>query len=151
MRVSFLGNRSELPESMQRQMYDCEEKTKDNKGLHLLMCINYSGRSDITKATREIAEKVRKGVLAVEDINEKTLEEHMETNGIEFPDPDLLIRTSGELRVSNYMLWQLAYTELLFVEKLFPDFNDMDLVQALRSFQERRGKDVTGDTYTDAS
>ncbi|KAG8366764.1 hypothetical protein BUALT_Bualt16G0001600 [Buddleja alternifolia] len=137
MRVSFLGNRSRLPKSLQH-LISCveEEEAKDNKGMRLVIGMNYSGRYDITEATQKIARKVKDGVLGVEDINESLLEQHLETNGIS--NPDLLIRTSGELRVSNYMLWQLAYTELLFLNKLFPDFNEADLVEALAAFQQRR-------------
>ncbi|KAG8366765.1 hypothetical protein BUALT_Bualt16G0001700 [Buddleja alternifolia] len=108
VRIKIVGNRSGLPESLEKL------------------------------ATKRIARKIKDGALEVEDIDERLLEQHLETNGIEFSNPDLLIRTSGELRLSNYMLWQLAYTELLFLNKLFPDFNEVDLVEALAAFQQRQ-------------
>ncbi|PIN20768.1 cis-prenyltransferase [Handroanthus impetiginosus] len=138
VRLSIIGNRSRLPRSLQNQISRCEEVAKSNEGTRLIVALNYSGRYDITQATKNIAIKVQNGVLQVEDINEILFEQHLETNGIEFPNPDLLIRTSGEWRVSNFMLWQLAYTELLFVNKLFPDFNEADLVDALTAFQRRQ-------------
>ncbi|PIN19535.1 cis-prenyltransferase [Handroanthus impetiginosus] len=138
LRVSILGNRSQLPESLQNLASSSEELAKSNKGMRLVVACNYSGRYDITQATKNIADKVRNGVLQVEDINESVFEQHLQTNGIEFPNPDLLIRTSGELRVSNFMLWQLAYTELLFFDKMFPDFDEADLVEGLAAFQRRQ-------------
>ncbi|PIN20773.1 cis-prenyltransferase [Handroanthus impetiginosus] len=138
MRLSVVGNRSQLPESLQNLASSSEELAKSNRGMRLILALNYSGRYDITQATKNIAAKVRNGVLQVEDINESLIEQHLKTNRIEFPNPDLLIRTNGELRVSNFMLWQLAYTELLFVDKLFPDFNEADLIDALAAFQRRQ-------------
>ncbi|KAL7094993.1 hypothetical protein ACP275_11G139300 [Erythranthe tilingii] len=110
--------------------------------MDMVTALNYSGRYDITEATKQIARKVKDGVLgSVEDIDETLIEKHLQTNVIEessFRNPDLLIRTSGELRLSNFMLWQSAYTELIFVDKLFPDFNEADLVEALTLFQKRQ-------------
>ncbi|KAG8387490.1 hypothetical protein BUALT_Bualt02G0026600 [Buddleja alternifolia] len=136
-RVSFMGDRSKLPESLVEKMNIAEEKTKANKGLHIIIGLNYSGRYDIMQATRSIVSKVKDGILQIEDINEKLISEEMETNCAEFPVPDLLIRTSGEQRISNFMLWQLAYTELYFAEKKFPEFEEEDYVEALISFQKR--------------
>ncbi|PIN20772.1 cis-prenyltransferase [Handroanthus impetiginosus] len=139
VRTTVLGNTSQLPQSLQNQISSAQERAKSNKGpARLIVALNYSGRYDITQATKKIATKVKDGVLQVEDINENLFEQHLDTNGIEFPNPDLLIRTSGDLRVSNFMLWQLAYTELLFVDKLFPDFNEADLIDALATFQRRQ-------------
>ncbi|WMV56498.1 hypothetical protein MTR67_049883 [Solanum verrucosum] len=116
-----------------------EESTKDNTGLHFVAALNYAGRYDITQATKKIASKVKDGVIQLEDINDKLIDEELETNKIlEYPNPDLLIRTSGELRISNYMLWQLAYSEFYFVDKLFPQLDEDDFVAALRSFQQRQ-------------
>ncbi|KAH6800914.1 Undecaprenyl pyrophosphate synthetase family protein [Perilla frutescens var. hirtella] len=138
VRISFVGNREQLPESLQKLMWDVEERTKENKKMQLVMAMNYSGRYDITEATKRIARKVRDGVLEVEEIDEGVMEKHLETNGVEFPNPDLLIRSSGELRVSNFMLWQLAYTEMFFTNKMFPEFDDTDLIQAFTAFQKRQ-------------
>ncbi|PIN20766.1 cis-prenyltransferase [Handroanthus impetiginosus] len=138
MRLSVVGNRSQLPESLQNLLSSSEEFAKSNRGMRLILALNYSGRYDITQATKNIAAKVRNGVLQVEDINESLFEQHLQTNGIDFPNPDMLIRTSGELRMSNFMLWQLAYTELLFFDKMFPDFDEADLVEGLTAFQRRQ-------------
>ncbi|PIN20771.1 Dimethylallylcistransferase [Handroanthus impetiginosus] len=138
LRISVLGNRSQLPESLQNPISSSEELAKSNKGMRLIVACNYSGRYDITQATKSIATKVRNRVLQVEDINESLFKQHLQTNEIQFPKPDLLIRTSSELRVSNFMLWQLAYTELLFFDKLFPDFDEADLVEGLTAFQRRQ-------------
>ncbi|GFQ00810.1 dehydrodolichyl diphosphate synthase 2 [Phtheirospermum japonicum] len=122
VRVSVMGNKSRIPESLQKLVYSVQDRSKANKGVHLVIAIDYSGRYDITQANKKIAKKVKDGVLQVEDIDDTLFEQHLETSGIELSNPDLMIRTSGELRVSNFMLWQLAYSELFFVDKLFPDF-----------------------------
>ncbi|KAL3321366.1 hypothetical protein AABB24_019598 [Solanum stoloniferum] len=139
MKMSFIGDRSNLPDSMKEMLRLAEESTKDNTGLHFVAALNYGGRYDITQATKKIASKVKDGVIQLEDINDKLIDQELETNKIiEYPNPDLLIRTSGELRISNYMLWQLAYSELYFVDKLFPQLDEDDFVAALRSFQQRQ-------------
>ncbi|KAL7094992.1 hypothetical protein ACP275_11G139300 [Erythranthe tilingii] len=142
MRVSVVGNVGGLRPSLQSLITSSSERSKDNKGMDMVTALNYSGRYDITEATKQIARKVKDGVLgSVEDIDETLIEKHLQTNVIEessFRNPDLLIRTSGELRLSNFMLWQSAYTELIFVDKLFPDFNEADLVEALTLFQKRQ-------------
>ncbi|KAL3829469.1 hypothetical protein ACJIZ3_018271 [Penstemon smallii] len=137
IRVSVMGDKSKLPQSLQSLIFFAEEYTKANKGMHIVVAVNYGGRYDIIAASKKIATKVRDGVLQVEEINEAIFEQHLGTNGLEFPNPDLLIRTSGESRVSNFMLWQLAYSELYFANKLFPDFGEDDFVEALRVFQKR--------------
>lgn len=114
-----------------------EDVTKNNSGLHIIGALNYSGRYDITQACKSVANKVKDGLLQPEDINESTFEQELETKCTEFPFPDLLIRTSGEHRISNFMLWQMAYTELFFADKLFPDFHEEDFIEALKSFQKR--------------
>ncbi|XP_055831106.1 putative receptor-like protein kinase At3g47110 [Solanum dulcamara] len=106
-------------------------------GLHVMIAINYSGRHDILRATKRIASKVNNGHLAVQDIDQGLFEQELETRCAQFPESDLLIRTSGEQRVSNFMLWQLAYTELYFAKKLFPDMEEVDFIEALMSFQPR--------------
>ncbi|GFQ00809.1 dehydrodolichyl diphosphate synthase 2 [Phtheirospermum japonicum] len=137
VRVSFIGKKRRIPESLQKLAYSAQERSKANQGVHLIIAMDYSGRYDIAQATKKIAKKVKDGILQVDEIDDTLFEQHLETNGVNFPNPDLLIRTSGELRVSNFMLWQLAYTELLFVDKLFPDFDETDLIEALTAFQKR--------------
>ncbi|KAK4441294.1 Dehydrodolichyl diphosphate synthase 2 [Sesamum alatum] len=116
-----------------------EEKTKCNKGLHLIIAMNYSGRYDILQATRRIARKFKDGIIVgdEDEIDENVMENELQTNCAEFPCPDLVIRTSGEQRLSNFMLWQLAYSELFFSNKNFPDFSEQDYVDALVWFQKR--------------
>lgn len=138
MQVSYIGNKRRLSERLQKKLCASEEHGKTNTGMHLLFGLDYSGQYDIIEATKKIANKVKNGVFQEEDINPTLFEKHLETNKIPFPNPDLMIRTSGELRLSNFMLWQLAYTELFFSNKMFPDFDDADLVQALIEFQRRK-------------
>ncbi|KAH0733718.1 hypothetical protein KY285_009425 [Solanum tuberosum] len=139
MKMSIIGDRSNLPNSLKEMLRLAEETTKDNTGIHFVAALNYGGRYDITQATKKIASKVKDGVVQLEDINDKLIDQELETNKIlEYPNPDLLIRTSGELRISNYMLWQLAYSEFYFVDKLFPQLDEDDFVAALRSFQQRQ-------------
>ncbi|THG10998.1 hypothetical protein TEA_011359 [Camellia sinensis var. sinensis] len=115
-----------------------EESTKANTQFHIIAALSYGGQQDITQACKKAAGKVKGGLIQVEDINNNLIEEGLETNCTEYPNPDLLIRTSGEIRISNFMLWQLAYTEMLFVDKLWPDFEESDFVEALRFFQQRQ-------------
>ncbi|KAL0437034.1 UNVERIFIED_CONTAM: Dehydrodolichyl diphosphate synthase 2 [Sesamum radiatum] len=137
-RISCIGDRSRLPECLREVIISVEEKTKCNNGVHLIVAINYSGRYDILQATRRIAGKVKDGIVGHEDeIDENVMDEELQTNCAEFPCPDLVIRTSGEQRLSNFMLWQLAYSELFFSHKNFPDFNEQDYAEALVWFQRR--------------
>lgn len=138
VRVFFIGDKSLLSKPLQKAFTVLEEKTKSNSGLHVMIAINYSGRHDILRATKSIASKVNNGHLAAKDIDERLFEQALETHCVEFPEPDLLIRTSGEQRVSNFMLWQLAYSELYFANKLFPDMEEVDFIEALMSFQQRQ-------------
>ncbi|CAA2982754.1 dehydrodolichyl diphosphate synthase 2-like [Olea europaea subsp. europaea] len=137
VRISVIGDKSKLPKSLQESIATAEDTTRGNIGLHLMMALNYSGRYDIMKASRSIASKVKDGFLQVEDINETLFQNELETKCVEFPNPDLLIRTSGEQRISNFFLWQLAYSEVYFPEKKFPDFEEKDFIEALSSFQKR--------------
>ncbi|KAI7981338.1 Dehydrodolichyl diphosphate synthase 2 [Camellia lanceoleosa] len=138
VRVSMIGDKSKLPKIIQNIACELEESTKANTQFHIIAALNYGGQQDITQACKKVAGKVKEGLIQVEDINNNLIEEELETNCTEYPNPDLLIRTSGEIRVSNFMLWQLAYTEMLFVDKLWPDFEESDFVEALRSFQQRQ-------------
>ncbi|MCD7465223.1 Dehydrodolichyl diphosphate synthase [Datura stramonium] len=136
-RVSIIGDRSILSKSLCEALTLVEEKTKTNSGLHVMVAINYGGRHDIIQATKRIASKVNNGLIKVNDIDQNLFEQELETHCVEFPHPDLLIRTSGEQRISNFMLWQLAYTELYFAKKKFPDMEEADFVEAFMSFQPR--------------
>ncbi|XP_075097292.1 dehydrodolichyl diphosphate synthase 2 isoform X1 [Nicotiana tabacum] len=138
MKMSVIGDKSNLPNSLKEAINHAEETTKDNTGLHFVAALNYGGRYDIIQATKKIAAKVKDGVIQLEDINDKLIDTELETKYLEYPNPDLLIRTSGELRISNYMLWQLAYSEFCFVDKFFPELDEADFVAALRSFQRRQ-------------
>lgn len=138
IRISIIGDKSKLPTSLQELIANVEESTKNNSRLQLVVAVSYSGQYDVVQACRNIALKVKDGVLTPEDINESLIEEELETNCTHFPHPDLLIRTSGELRISNFFLWQLAYTELFFTQSLWPDFGEFEFLEALRAFQSRQ-------------
>lgn len=135
VRLNAIGDISGLPKKCRNELKDTIKETADNKGLLLTLALNYSGRWDIINATREYAKAVKEGREYTENITEDILSEYMVTKGI--PDPELLIRTSGELRISNFLLWQLAYTELYFTEVLWPDFRKNHLKEALESYQKR--------------
>ncbi|KAL1539881.1 ditrans,polycis-polyprenyl diphosphate synthase [Salvia divinorum] len=140
---SMIGNKSRLPVSLQSSISWAEETSKGNKGMNLVMAANYSGRDDVVQATKKISSKVERGVLRAADIDQTMFEQELMTNTLESPNPDLLIRTNGELGISGFLLWQLAYTEFYFVDKLFPDFGEDDLRQALASYgcrQRRYGQ-----------
>ncbi|KAM7256363.1 hypothetical protein ACFE04_012104 [Oxalis oulophora] len=138
IRISVIGDSSKLAPSLQNLITYAEEKTKNNSKLQLIVAVSYSGKYDVVQACRSIAAKAKDGLIEVSDINESLIEQELETNCTEHPYPDLMIRTSGELRVSNFLLWQLAYTELFFSEPLWPDFGKEEFVEALRSYQLRK-------------
>ncbi|KAK4856565.1 hypothetical protein QYF36_018788 [Acer negundo] len=138
IRVSVIGDSSKLPKSLQEVIHEAEESTKENSKLHLILAISYGGKHDIAQACKSIARKAKEGVIELEDIDESLIEQELETKCTEYPYPDLLIRTSGELRVSNFLLWQLAYTEFFFAQKHWPDFGEDEFVEALTSFQQRQ-------------
>ncbi|XP_058101182.1 cis-prenyltransferase 4, chloroplastic-like isoform X1 [Magnolia sinica] len=138
IRLCVIGDSSKLPKSLQMLINEAEEMTKNNTRLDLMVAVSYSGRDDIVQACQKIAYKVKDGLLEPGDITELLIEQELETNAVDFPFPDLLIRTSGELRVSNFLLWQLAYTELFFTGSLWPDFGEAEYVQALQSYQDRQ-------------
>ncbi|KAL9238695.1 hypothetical protein vseg_013084 [Gypsophila vaccaria] len=152
IRISIIGDSSKLPTSLQKLISEAEETTKHNTRLQLIVAASYSGKYDIIQACRNIAQKAKDGHVAVEDIDEELIEQELETNCTEYPYPDLLIRTSGELRVSNFLLWQLAYTELFFIRALWPDFGEDEFVEALSSFQQRNrrygGRDLQAASAT---
>ena len=130
-----IGDISHLPGQCQRNLKEAIESTRNNTGLRVLLALNYSGRWEILKAARKLAEEVQRGQLQPEDIDERLFSDLLETAGV--PDPELLIRTSGELRVSNFLLWQIAYTELYITKTLWPDFRKEDLYEAIYSYQQR--------------
>jgi undecaprenyl diphosphate synthase len=135
VRLKIIGQIDSLPKICQKNLLEAMEATKMNTGLTLLLALSYSGRMEIAKAAKKIAEKAKLGLIDPEQVNESFFEENLETQGI--PDPELMIRTSGEMRISNFLLWQLAYTELYFTPKLWPDFRKEDLYEAICSYQKR--------------
>ncbi|XP_066307455.1 uncharacterized protein [Miscanthus floridulus] len=139
IRLRVIGDSSRLPVSLQKTAREAEEATRSNSQLDLTLAIGYSGRRDIVQACRNLAQKVHDKLLKPEDIDESLLADELETSHAnELPDyPDLLIRTSGELRLSNFLLWQSAYAELFFTDTLWPDFGEADYFEALVSFQSR--------------
>ncbi|KAI3942738.1 hypothetical protein MKW92_045595 [Papaver armeniacum] len=137
VRVSIIGDTTKLPIGLQDAIAKTSEATKNYTKLHVILAINYGGREDIIQACQSICRKVNDNVIEPKDINENLIKQELETKCTEFPYPDLLIRTSGEHRLSNFLMWQLAYTELYFEECLWPDFGVKEFVKALRSFQGR--------------
>ena len=135
VRLKVIGERDLLPNTILDLVNTVEELTKSNKKITLQMAISYGSRAEIIHAVREIAEKARDRRLDPSSITEQIFAQHLYTAGI--PDPDLLIRTSGEQRISNYLLWQLAYTELIFVDKFWPEFTPEDFMNALLTYQTR--------------
>ncbi len=138
IRVKILGDISALSEGMQKSIINCMERTKNNTGVTFNIALNYGGRNEILKAVKEIANQVKEGKIDVEDINEETISAHLYTKNE--PDPDLVIRTSGELRLSNFLPWQSVYAELLFIQKNWPDFEEEDLDKAIIEYQKRTRK-----------
>ena len=135
IRFQQIGRLENLPDPVLEEVNVTLEQTKNNNGLTLVLALNYGSRAEITDAVRAIAEEVREGRLRPEDVNECTISNHLYTAGM--PDPDLLVRTAGEMRISNYLLWQISYAELFVSPVLWPDFGVDDLHQAIRSFAGR--------------
>ena len=135
VRLQFLGDVSELPETLQAEMIRACEMTAKNQAVTFNVAVNYGSRLEITRACQALAQKVQQGLLIPEEIDETAISRQLYT--LDAPDPDLLIRTSGEQRLSNYLLWQMAYTELYFTDRLWPDFDCTAFHQALLSYQHR--------------
>ncbi|MCK5424729.1 MAG: isoprenyl transferase [Emcibacter sp.] len=132
IRLAFIGNRSKLSGSIRKLLEAAEKRTLNNTRLCLTLALSYGGRAEIIDATRELAEKVKAGEIDPKDISEDIFASHLHTNNI--PDPDLIIRTSGEQRISNFLLWQIAYAEFVFLDVLWPDFNRDALEQAVEAY-----------------
>ena len=135
IRLRAIGDVDRLAENVRNRLNETIKQTSVSTGLNLVVALSYSSRWEITEATRKISSDVKNGILIPEKITENDFEKYLSTNGI--PDPELMIRTSGELRISNFLLWQLAYTELYFTEKLWPDFGKDDFYNAIIDFQKR--------------
>ena len=138
IKVNILGSRQKLSEKMINSVEKCMEKTKNNTGITFNIALNYGGRDEIVKAVKNIAQKVQNDEMKLEDITEQTISDNLYTKNQ--PDPDLLIRTSGEIRLSNFLPWQLVYAEFVFVEKNWPDFDEKDLDEAIEIYQKRNRK-----------
>ncbi|MEC0708187.1 isoprenyl transferase [Bacillus haynesii] len=141
VRVRMTGDREGLPPHTIRAVEKAIRDTENNDGLILNFALNYGGRAEIVRAAKRIAEEAKKGTLNIEEIDEKLFSDYLMTEALQ--DPDLLIRTSGEIRLSNFMLWQLAYSEFLFTDVLWPDFKEVHLLQAIGEYQ-RRGRRFGG-------
>lgn len=135
MKVKVLGDISRLPDDLQASIIKLEEVTSKNTGLNFNVAINYGGRDELCRAMRNIAKDVKEGILSEEEINEELVDSYLDTAGM--PHPDLLIRTSGELRTSNFLPWQIAYSEFYFTDVLWPDFNKKELQKAIEYYNKR--------------
>ena len=135
IKINVLGKIAELPKDLKDQIHKIEEKTKNNTGLVLNICFNYGGRDEIVTATKNIAQKVLDGELKIEDINEKLFSNYLYTANQ--PDPDLLIRTSGEERISNFLPWQISYSEFVFTDKFWPEYDEQEFLNSIQIYQKR--------------
>lgn len=136
VRFQVIGDMGRLPVEVQQKLRETMEHTADNSAMTMVVALSYSSRWEITNATRAIAAEVAEGKIALDDINEELLSRHMTTSFM--PDPDLLIRTGGEQRISNYLLWQIAYSELYFCDTFWPDFDEEGLHRAIADYQRRQ-------------
>lgn len=135
VRVRMIGERSRFAPDLQKAIEGLETSTRDNTGLTFVIAVNYGGRDEITRAVRRMTQDAKNGIIEPSDITEETVASYLDTAGM--PDPDLMIRTSGELRLSNYLLWQLAYAEFYVTDCLWPDFDEEELKNAIRAFNRR--------------
>lgn len=135
IKLRILGDIDDVPEELRKKMIQMEERTKDNTGLNLNIAFNYGGRAEIVRATQRIAQDVLDGKMEIKDINEDTISNNLYTCGQS--DPDLVIRTSGELRMSNFLPWQITYSEFLFLDKYWPDFTSEDIDNAINEYNNR--------------
>ena len=135
IKLSAIGNLEQLPKSAQKELLDVIEKTKNNTKMTLTLALSYGSRDEIVNAVRNICSKVKNNIISIDTIDDSIINEHLYTQNL--PDVDLLIRTSGEHRISNFLLWQIAYAELYFTDVLWPDFKEQDLYEAIISYQKR--------------
>ena len=135
IKLNAIGNIESLPENSRNQLLKAIDNTSKNDRMTLNLALSYSARWELTEAVKMIANKVNKGTLSVDQIDQCVINDHLNTAGM--PDPELLIRTSGEYRISNFLLWQIAYTEFCFIDKLWPDFSNEDLYEAILNYQGR--------------
>ena len=138
IKVQFLGDTTAFNPRLQKGIKDCIERTKNNTGITFNIALNYGGRAEIIKAVKEIAKDVKEEKIEIENINEELISSKLYTAGQ--PDPDLIIRTSGEIRLSGFLIWQSVYSEFIFLEKNWPDFNEKDLDDAIEEYQRRTRK-----------
>ena len=138
IRVKILGDISALSDGMQKSIIKCMERTKNNTGVTFNIALNYGGRDEIVRAVKEIVSQVEEGKIKIDEINEEMISENLYTKNE--PDPVFVIRTSGELRLSNFLPWQSVYSELLFIQKNWPDFTEEDLDNAIIEYQKRTRK-----------
>ena len=136
VRFRVVGDRSRIPEMVNKKLAETEAHTAGNSAMTMVVALSYSSRRELTRVAQQIAQEVKDGKLDVNDINEDTVDKRLWTNFM--PDPELLIRTGGELRISNYLLWQIAYSELYFCDTYWPDFSEEDLHKAIASYQNRQ-------------
>lgn len=135
IRLNAIGNLNKLPESVQKELLDVIEKTKNNTRLTLTLALSYGSREEIVSAIKNISDKVKNNIISIDSIDDSIINEHLYTQNL--PEVDLLIRTSGEHRISNFLLWQIAYAELYFTDVLWPDFKEQELYEAIISYQKR--------------
>ena len=138
IRIKMLGDRDGLSSGLLKSLDNAIERTKNNTGVTFNVAFNYGGRDEIVKAVKKIAEEIKNEKMNIEDINEELISNNLYTGGM--PDPDLMIRTSGEIRLSNFLTWQLVYSEFYFTDKLWPDFTNEDLDEAIEEYNRRNRK-----------
>jgi undecaprenyl diphosphate synthase len=136
VRFRVVGDRSRIPDAVNKKLAETEEHTAKNDAMTMVVALSYSSKLELTTATKQIAQEVKEGKLDVNSITEETINEHLWTSFM--PDPDLLIRTGGELRISNYLLWQCAYSEFYFCDTYWPDFDEEELYKAIVNYQNRQ-------------
>ncbi len=135
VKLNAIGNLESLPKSAQKELFEVMEKTKNNTKMTLTLALSYGSREEIVNAVKNISNKVKNNIISIESIDDSIINEHLYTQNL--PEVDLLIRTSGEHRISNFLLWQIAYAELYFTDVLWPDFKEQDLYEAIISYQKR--------------